>query len=202
MELTIDTETSGFRENRLVQLSFELSHESRIIHEATLLIRPDGWEIEEGATAVHGITQEHATKHGIPLRFALNLLGEVIFLSEIIVAHNAAFDLDRVLIPEYSGGNKLFSCQEERLLSRDRARFCTMVEMTPICQIPGKFDKFKWPKLSEAYQHAFGEELQGAHRADVDRKACARLYRWLRDREIGDILESAKSTNLNPDTTP
>jgi DNA polymerase-3 subunit epsilon len=40
---------------------------------------------------------------------------------------------------------------------------------------------FKDPKLSEAYQFMFGEELVGAHDAFVDTEACARVYFWLLD---------------------
>ena len=36
-----------------------------------LIIRPDGWDIEEGTIDVHGITPEHAERAGIPEPVAL-----------------------------------------------------------------------------------------------------------------------------------
>jgi hypothetical protein len=50
-----------------------------------------------------------------------------------------------------------------------------MLSSTGICKIPKK-QGYKWPKLSEAYQHFFGEELKDAHDALVDVMACKRIY--------------------------
>jgi len=63
-----------------------------------------------------------------------------------------------------------------------RKSFCTMKEMTPICKIPGRYDEFKWPRLTEAYRHAFGGEFGNAHDALADVRACKEIYFWLADR--------------------
>jgi DNA polymerase-3 subunit epsilon len=62
----------------------------------TWLVDP-GVEIPEAATAVHGITTEHARAHGRPPREALEeiatLLAAGLARGEALVAYNAAFDL-------------------------------------------------------------------------------------------------------------
>lgn len=190
-DLTIDTESSGFRENRLVQLSFELSAEGQVIHEATLLVKPDGWTIEEGATKVHSITQEYAAAHGLPLRTVLTILDAVLMCQPCIVAHNIAYDVGRVLIPEFQAVGIYFA---------PLANFCTMEAMRHICQLPMvRGSGWKAPKLEEAYRHAFGEELTGNHRADVDRKACARLLQWIRGNDPANVVPAVPAV---PDEIP
>lgn len=93
-----------------------------------------------------------------------------------MVAHNKSFDmfLIRIALRRYG------------LLTDDMdawwkalPTFCTMKATTNLCALPGKRGGFKWPKLIEAYRHAFGEDFSGQHDAMADVKACARLHRWI-----------------------
>lgn len=43
----------------------------------------------------------------------------------------------------------------------------------------GAYGDYKWPKLTEAYWHAFQELLPDAHDAMADVRACLRLFRWI-----------------------
>ena len=58
--------------------------------------------------------------------------------------------------------------------------YCTMNEMTDVCKLPGKFaGKYKWPKLQEAYRHAFGKDFDGAHDALADASPARNSTFWL-----------------------
>lgn len=135
------------------------------------IIKPEGWEVGEGAAAVHGITTEKALRLGIPVKVAMALFSNFCALAEQAIAHNDDFDL------------KFVSYEIDRLnvVNRilDMDRFCTMKATTDICKLPGKFGKYKWPKLIEAHEHFFGEGFDGAHDALADVRACARVHRHL-----------------------
>lgn len=178
MFLIFDSETSGFSESRLLQFGMLLVDASHVpIMEASILIRPESWLIEEGATKVHGITQDYATKHGLPQDVALMLFIEFTRRAEMLVCHNVEFD-SRVMAGELS------RAKWPRL---NKSYFCTMEAMTPVCCLPASdkqrragFGGHKKPKLIEAYRHAFGEGFEGAHDAMADCRATARLFKWLK----------------------
>jgi DNA polymerase III epsilon subunit-like protein len=43
-------------------------------------------------------------------------------------------------------------------------------------KLPGKYGRYKWPKLAELHQVLFGEPFEGAHGALADARACMRCY--------------------------
>lgn len=176
MHLIFDSETSGFAESRLLQLGCQLyDREFRLAGEAALIVKPD-FKIEEGATKVHGITQEYAEQHGFPIDVVLSIFAGFVSKATTLVGHNLDFDL-RILTQEL---------QRHKWPVRSLHNFCTMQRMTDICRIPptekmvraGRRE-FKRPSLAEAYKHAFNETFDNAHDAMADCRATARLYRWL-----------------------
>ncbi len=139
------------------------------------IIKPDGWEIPEAAAKVHGISTERAAAEGVPAWRALWMFERLIRSAEIVVAHNLDFDL-LMINAEFARigfGSPMIGID----------KFCTMKATTPICRIPGRYRDFKWPKLEEAYRHLFGEDFDGAHSAEADLEACARIYAELMRRE-------------------
>ena len=68
---------------------------------------------------------------------------------------------ERLSIPNRLGDRKEF--------------FCTMRAMTNVVKIPSPRG-YKWPKLSEAYRFLFNRDLEGAHDAMADVRACAEIY--------------------------
>ncbi len=177
--LLFDTETTGKiinglppedpRQPRLVQLAILLINEKREeIVAVNLLVCPGNFEIPAEATAIHGITTEHARRFGVPLLHALLLFRSLLRIASLQVAHN--FDYDG---PVMEG--------EARRMSLDLAKresFCTMLAMTPICNLTGPYG-LKWPKLQEAHKHCFGAEFDGAHDALADVRATAKVFDWL-----------------------
>lgn len=194
MLLFLDTETSGFyqahlpldhpTQGRLVELAAILySDQFEEIGRVHNIVKPNGFEISEQVARIHGITQERALEEGIELEDCLLKLTELIHKPahceegfSRVIAHNLRFD-HAIIQSEYhrtSGApSQLFG-----MLSP----FCTMIALTEIMKLPSKPGHgrtgrgYKWPKLGEAYQWAFGEELVGAHSALVDTEALVRLY--------------------------
>jgi DNA polymerase-3 subunit epsilon len=187
MILAFDTETTGKAEfklpashiaqPRLVQLGAILYDDDwKVRAEINLIVKPNDWTIPKEVSDIHGITQEIAEKCGLPHRAVIRVFLGLAKQATLFIAHNIQFDelvMDAALCLE----------KAECLSIGTKDRFCTMKAMTPICQLPGKFGDFKWPRLQEAYKHAFGEEFEGAHDAMADVRACARIYRWLKERD-------------------
>lgn len=58
-----------------------------------------------------------------------------------------------------------------------------MEASTPVCNIPGRYGKAKWPKLQEAHTYLLGKPFDGAHGAMADTEACRRVFWALKNRE-------------------
>lgn len=196
MILVYDCETSGFPiwkapsadpgQPHLVQLAFLLFDQEGVEVEAfSAIIRPDGWKIDPEAAAVHGITDEIAAEKGIPEMEAVAQFLAAWRRAAMRVAHNITFD-DRIMrIALLRHG--LTRAEIEDL--EKGAWFCTLERATHVVNLPptekmvrAGFTKPKPPKLSECMKHFFGEELDGAHDALVDVRACAKVYFHLRQR--------------------
>lgn len=185
MILFFDTETTGkadFRsppdaphQPRLVQFGAlfcgELGEE---ISSVSLIVKPNGYTIPDDVAAIHGITNAKAESCGVNCTTARDIYESWWNLSSLVVAHNINFDL-RIMDGEMDRSDH----GSERLRG-PKNKFCTMAAMTPICKLPGNYGDYKWPKLQEAYKHAFGSEFDGAHDAMADVRACAKIYFWLK----------------------
>lgn len=203
--LFYDTETSGlplFKEPsehpdqpHIVQLGALLIDLDTRKELATLdlIVRPDGWTIPDDVAAVHGITTEMAMDLGVPEAVAVDALlgmwrranGEC----RPRIAHNESFDarilriaLKRHVDPRggrFVDGAEVFVSDEWKA---GRAE-CTQLLATPILKLPPT-DKMKAAKrfhhksanLGEAYRHFTGQDLESAHNAMVDVRACAVVY--------------------------
>lgn len=95
--LGFDTETTGLDvgSDRIVTAALVRRDETGT-HVRTWLLDP-GVDIPEGASAIHGITTEHARTHGEPAALALEeiaaVLADAIGGGVPVVAYNAAYDL-------------------------------------------------------------------------------------------------------------
>jgi DNA polymerase-3 subunit epsilon len=173
--LTYDIESTGFAKNRIVQLAAIL-HSDKELAVMNVLIKPDNWEIEPGAQAVHGISQEDCEKYGVPIGGALWLFHTLCERADVRVAHNNSFD-ERVVGAEMKLIGQALHPQQ---------LFCTMAASTNLVKIPptpamlraGRRG-YKVPKLIEAHTHFFGEGFEGAHDALADVRACLRIYKHL-----------------------
>ena len=84
-----------------------------------------------------------------------------------LVGHNIDFD-EKIL------GAELLRAGHPNCVET-KQRLCTMRSATDYCRLPGPYG-YKWPKLEELHRKLFNQPLDGAHRALVDVRACAKCY--------------------------
>ncbi len=191
MILFFDTETTGLplfrepseddRQPHIVQFAALLMDEDQNEHASVNVIcQPDGWDIPEESSSIHGIYHDMAVKCGIRENLICEIYKDLILRADKIVAHNISFDMRIMRIALLRSGMEK---QEEEELAKVAQSYCTMKASSPILRLPptGKmmsygFTTYKSPKLSEAIKFFFDEDIEGAHNAFVDVKACARLY--------------------------
>ena len=187
--LFFNTETTGLADfnkrardpsqPHIVQLACALTMDCGTVLEShNMLVKPDGWTIPIEASDVHGITDEVAAV-GLPEKQVASIFLEMIKKSSLLVAHNLMFDkfIARIAMRRYD-----LITDAEDVWWKALPAFCTMLETTELCQLPGKIaGKYKWPKLHEAHYRIFGKEFEGAHDALADVTACSDIYFWLRD---------------------
>lgn len=179
--LFFDTETTGlpiWREPsshpdqpHIVDLACELRDDATgdLIAEMDCIINP-GVPIPAATSAIHGITDEIAQRDGRDPKDALREFFGLVDQADTIVAHGVDFDTRLVRIASFRLWKKEWVSPVPT--------FCTMKSMTSICRLPSANGRggYKWPKLTEAIRHVFGEEMPDAHRAKPDMVACRRLY--------------------------
>jgi len=179
-----DTETTGLpdwknpsdshHQPHLVQLAAILADEDtgKVISTLDLIIQPDGWDIPQEVADIHGITNEIANEVGVNEMDAVALFLQMVGSAKRL-AHNRTFDqrIIRIATKRYFPENV-----QEKWAEKEN-HDCTMMMAKPIMQMEpkGRYD-YKSPKLSEAYQHFMGKELQDAHSAIADARACLDIY--------------------------
>ena len=200
MILFFDTETTGLvnkakpdsdlSQPRLVQLAAVLTtEEGNEVMSMSCIVKPDGFEIPEQASNVHGITTKMALEVGLPIDIVMGMFSSFLDLSSLNVAHNYFFD--KIII-----NNELSRLCLNSLPSA--SNFCTMLATTDVCKIKNKYGKYKWPKLVEAHIHFFGEGFEGAHDALSDVKACKRVYFALKQpNRAGNELNTSSPSSVN-----
>ncbi|RVU32680.1 3'-5' exonuclease [Neptunomonas marina] len=180
--LFYDAETTGFpdwkspsgseHQPHLVQLAAILANADtrEIISTVDLIIQPNGWEIPVEVSEIHGITTEIANKVGVNEADALAVFMQMTGGKR--VAHNKTFDQRIIRI-----GLKRYGYTDEAIdqWGDKENHDCTMRMAHPIMQLG------KNPKLSEAYLHFTGKELQNAHTAMADAQACMEIYWAIED---------------------
>lgn len=188
--LGLDTETTGFpnarldardpKQGRVCQLALKLiTTEGRILAQFSSLIRPDGWEMSEGAQKVHGHSIEDCEAYGVHVMTAWKTFMHMAAMADMIVAHNSEFDLKMMMME----ANAL----EQNMI--DTPWHCTMKQATPICKIPptpkmraAGFGPYKSANLTEALKIICNKDLEGAHDAMVDVNGCLDLFLALQEK--------------------
>ena len=186
MIVIFDTETSGLpkwdlpsddpAQPHLVQFAALIyDGAGREISSIDVLVRPDGWEMDDDALALHGITTDHARKFGVSEARAAEIYFELASKADLVVAHSVAFDKRMMRIAMIRAGLN----REWLDALGSRPSYCTMQGARPfVPQI-----KPKAPKLAECMRHFFDADLENAHNAMVDARACARVYWHLQTME-------------------
>lgn len=188
----LDCETTGFSkpglarqqdQARVCQIAILMTDDDgNSLAEFSCLIKPDNWQIQEKAAAVHGFTNEKCEKYGVSARGAYTFFYTLSKVATKIIAHNVKFD-SRMMEIEAA------YCD---MPHTNKQWYCTMESSAPIVNIPSTakmiaagFNKPKPPKLEEALQFFCGRGLgDTAHDAMYDVKACRDIYFELKKRNV------------------
>jgi DNA polymerase III epsilon subunit-like protein len=178
--LLLDTETHDLPRSqggtviqpRIVSISWILGIPgSQSDQERSYVVRPDGFTITQGAYGIHRINTERARAIGSSLQSVLVRLLEDCdaFRPQMVVAHNASFDLP-VIEAEFLRlgiSNPLTSLRS----------ICTMRSTVALCCIPHRHGSgFKWPTLQELYVKLFARPFIGEHESASDVRALSECF--------------------------
>lgn len=158
----------------LAELAFLLVDESGESEMAHHLVKPDGWQMSDEATAVSGITNEMLDKNGDAVRSAL--LSYVTLVADddcVVVAYGAPHHL------------KLMRGECRRAGIDDRYATIQSIDLmralVDVCRIPNVGRKgFKLPKMTEALAH-FGIPFPEVRDAVANARLSLELFRRLVD---------------------
>lgn len=177
--LFFDSETTGIPDFKAPS---ESEHQPHIVQLAALLvdldteqtiqsmdviIKPDGWTITQELTDIHGISHEHALNVGVPEKLAVDMFLQL-WNRRPRMAFNSTFDnrIIRIALKRYFGTDMVDKWHNG---SQGVEWQCQMIAARKI--MGGK-----QPTLAEAYKHFAGKELENAHSAMADAKACMVIY--------------------------
>jgi DNA polymerase-3 subunit alpha len=200
-----DTETNGLprdgQQPRLAAFSLiRTSPTLSVQSEQLVYIKRDGWRMEEGATAVNGITDAFLDQHGVPVAEALDMYEAAIRSDRVMVGFNIRFDV-RVLRAEMERAGR------DPLIERTLT-LCMQKKLVGVCRLsyPPESNRkgVKPPKLSEALAH-FKIPQMGAHTAAGDSfgalellKAATRIGLTLEPEVILDNKTKRPKSPLQP----
>lgn len=190
MFLVLDTETTGLPiwkepsdhpgQPHVVDIAWTLfDRDHNELERFDAIINP-GVPIPDDMAALHGITTERAIAEGLAPADVWQYFADTMARTEIVIGHNISFDVRMMRITAARVTGEKWD--------NPHPTYCTMRKSTNLCQIPSAKQRhpqdWKWPRLTQAYQHFFGEDLPEAHRARPDCDASARIYFHLKSKEL------------------
>ena len=190
MYLIFDLETTGlvkcegfgiypnFMENekydtaRIIQIAWVvLDSNFNLINKKNYIIKRDNFEIAN--SKFHRITNAVSDIMGVKFEIVMLDFFEALKMSKMIIAHNILFDYN-VMLNHLYRYNFIFIFIE----FSNKKKFCTSVESTNVLKLPMPYTSkhYKYPSLQELYTFYFNKEIQNAHDASFDVKACAECF--------------------------
>lgn len=197
--LAFDTETTGLIKSNdytclsnpfLASIAMILydTEARRVVSSLNAVILPEGWTMREEAEKVNGLSNEYLNTIGIPSIAIVPAAVSLAFKANLLVAHN--IDFDSKIISSAMWRQMQFDQEDENVAHAiiksflSLPTYCTMKESKDIVRAKNINGKIKYPKLTEAYEHFFGKELDRAHSANADAVAVLEIYLALqRDKE-------------------
>lgn len=177
MFLSFDTETHGIANARMVQLGAVMADRTfKEVSSLSLLIQPDGWEMQEGATRVNGITQEHATRYGIAAKAALIPFVEMVRLSPYLIVYNHTFDAGVIRREIEALGS------DDKGIDRPGLRIVDVIRLGAVLQEDGRYTK-----LTTLHNQLLGWDYPEAHDGLEDARAALRCARVLLERKVWEL---------------
>ena len=197
--LFFDTETNGLPKDRnglttntenwpyILQISWSIiscsSERFDVLEQQTHYIEfPEGVPFDTEAAKIHKI-EEAVVRSAVPSREVLEKFRKAAQASDVIVAHNLAFDKS-VLWASYYRLNS-----QETFSWWPTHDYCTMIATKNLIKLPSKYakpnDLYKLPRLVELYRWLFNKEPEGnLHSADADVAVLITCFRELLARRV------------------
>lgn len=180
--LTFDCETTGLPPKgakwdvdfaefpNIVQLAWAVNEKER-----SYIIKPEGWEIPEASTEVHGITAERANVEGVPFADIIGEFLEDCEKARLLVGHNIYFDTSivKAMILRIMG-REYYDEKAEDALFRGKRIDTMMKTIKFVGALYSNGRPGKYPKLEELYSKLFPGETFLAHDALEDIRALRR----------------------------
>ena len=184
MIVFFDVETNGFIKDpkapladfssfpRITQLAYSIyDRKGNRVKSYSSLIKPEDWTIpKERFFIENNHSTERCEKEGIPIRDVLNTFVLDMKQVDIMVAFNLDFDSKILAVEMIRLGLKIDKKQ----------KFCAMLKAMEILKIPNTNprypNKYKFPKLQEAYNFFNGNNFDGNHDALADVDATANIF--------------------------
>ena len=211
--LIFDTETTGLSKSKkitpatihlwpyIVQFSYLIFDDTTNtvvkMYDKVIKLKPYN-VISEGSIKLHGITNEISETTGINVNEALlEFLRDIEFV-DLIVAHNAEFDLSlvkaelmRACIENEKNADikQYYETQLNKIVNCNKI-YCTMQESIDICKIEkvnSRGPYLKFPSLSELHQNLFQVEPRNLHNSFNDILITLRCF--IKIRCDDDVLE-------------
>jgi DNA polymerase III epsilon subunit-like protein len=183
--LLLDTETNGLPKNRYAPISeagvwpaiLQLSWTEATITGSTMKIGASrdigvalhpsiAWDAD--AAKIHGLT-EVEVRQGLGADEALRALGAALRETDVVVAHNLAFDKPVIRAAAYAEWVRGGGADLREIWPRGLQEFCTMTNTRDLVCIPSLYygaesGKFKSPRLNELYAWLYGHvyDISGA----------------------------------------
>ncbi len=140
--ILFDFETTGLKlpEAKPVQLAYIVLSQEFIPLVAKNFYFQVEEEVPEQAAKVHGLTKSKLVELGAGTIEGYHEEIQRDFNSRgvLCIAHNVRYDIQFLM---------------ENFLEKRPRLFCTMDYYTDIIKLPGKFDKYKWPRVSETIEY-------------------------------------------------
>jgi|TARA_Y100000296_G_scaffold27769_1_gene32441 DNA polymerase-3 subunit epsilon len=192
MILFFDTETNGLwrrdlkvdhdDQPHMVSIAAQLCDmKEKVVGQMAFRMKPSdiNFIIPKDVEEIHGISTKNAEQTGISTRIALELFKELLEKTDILVAHNTAFDLQIIerAFNEFGIKYKL-----------PKLIYCTMMMAKNEMKLQGKLDDYKFPKLKECYEYFFTGSYREWHDALTDVTICRNLYFNMIARKIEPVF--------------
>jgi len=152
------------------------------------IICPEGWEIPEEATAVHGITTEYALEHGAPFAAVIDKFISDCREAGLICGHNVHFDTGIVkanILREL--GRAYYDAENVEGALFKGKRIDTMRSSMNWVDARNSWGRLKFPNLGELYARCFPGETFPAHDAMEDTLAVARCLPVLVEKGLVEL---------------
>ena len=200
MILFFDTETNGLwrrdleadhkDQPHMVSIAAQLCDmKEKVVGQMAFRMKPSDIDfiIPKDVEEIHGISTKEAEQTGIPTRIALELFKELLEKTDILVAHNTAFDLQII-----ERAFKVFGMKYKL----PELVYCTMMMAKNEMKLKGELDDYKFPKLKECYEHFFTGSYREWHDALTDVNICRNLYFNMIARKIKPLSPQIIPTEL------